>query len=70
VLSHQKKEDAKEWPLGAVEPNPAYRPPAEPLKPWSERHPSILYTVLGAAVLGLGIATVRFAMRIRKPPPQ
>jgi hypothetical protein len=28
----------------------------------------ILYTVLGAAVLGLGVATVRFAMRIRKPP--
>jgi len=70
VLSHQKKEDAKEWTLGAVEPNPSYRPPAEPLKPWSERHPGILYTVLGAAVLGLGIATVRFAMRIRKPPAQ
>ncbi len=68
VLSHQKNEnEAKAWTLAAVETNPAYRPPAEPVKPWSERHPFVLYSVLTGAVLALGIATVRFAMRIRRP---
>src|SRR5258708_1087111 len=56
VLSHQKAEEAKTWTLGPAEANSLYRPPAEPVKPWSERHPAILYTVLGGAVLGLGIA--------------
>ncbi len=51
--------------LGAQEPNPAYRPPPVPKKPWSEQHPAILYTVLGGAVLALGIATFRFAARLR-----
>jgi hypothetical protein len=55
------------WPLGAAENNPAYHPPPEPKKPWSEQHPAILYTVLGAAVLALGIATVRFMARLRTP---
>jgi len=53
------------WTPGAAEVNPAYRPPPAPLKPWSEQHPAILYTVLGGAVLALGIATLRFAMRLR-----
>lgn len=52
-------------PLGSPEPNPAYRPPAPPRKPWSEQHPAILYTVLGGAVLALGIATFRFAARLK-----
>jgi len=42
------------------EPNPDYRPPPPPVKPWSERHPGILYTVLVGAVLGLGAATLSF----------
>jgi hypothetical protein len=53
------------WTLGPGGPNPAYRPPAAPRKPWSEQHPAILYTVLGGAVLALGIATFRFAARLR-----
>jgi hypothetical protein len=51
--------------LGPAELNPAYRPPPPPKKPWSEQHPAILYTVLGGAVLALGIATFRFASRLR-----
>jgi len=51
--------------LGAAEANPAYRPPPAPRKPWSEQHPAILYTVLAGAVLALGIATLRFAARLR-----
>ncbi|MGA3190155.1 MAG: DUF3999 family protein [Bryobacteraceae bacterium] len=53
------------WILGPAEINPGYRAPAAPTKPWSEQHPAILYTVLGGAVLALGIATFRFAARLR-----
>ncbi len=53
------------WPMRPSEVNPAYRPPPVPKKPWSEQHPAILYTVLGGAVLALGIATFRFAARLR-----
>jgi hypothetical protein len=55
------------WTFGPQEPNPDYRPPPVPRKPWSEQHPAILYTVLGGAVLALGIATFRFAARLRTP---
>jgi hypothetical protein len=53
--------------LNAAEANPAYHAPAPPRKPWSEEHPAILYTVLGGAVLALGIATLRFMARLRTP---
>jgi hypothetical protein len=53
------------WVLDRQEPNPLYRPPAPTKKPWSEQHPAILYTVLGGAVLALGIATLRFAARLK-----
>jgi hypothetical protein len=53
------------WTLSPAELNPSYRPPPIPRKPWSEQHPAILYTVLGGAVLSLGIATLRFAARLR-----
>jgi hypothetical protein len=53
------------WTLDRQEPSPFYRPPVPPKKPWSEQHPAILYTVLGGAVLALGIATYRFAVRLR-----
>jgi Protein of unknown function (DUF3999) len=55
------------WTLDRQEPSPFYRPPPPPKKPWSEQHPAILYTVLGGAVLALGIATFRFASRLRRP---
>jgi hypothetical protein len=53
------------WPLSPAEANPTYRPPTPPKKAWSEQHPTILYTVLAGAVLALGIATFRFAARLR-----
>jgi len=56
------------WPLSPGEVNPAYRPPPLPKKPWSEQRPAILYTVLGGAVLALGIATFRFAARLGRRP--
>lgn len=66
VLARRKNTEVN-WILGPAEANPAYHPPPEPKKPWSEQHPAILYTVLGAAVLALGIATLRFMARLRTP---
>ena len=65
LLSRREPATEAQWTLGAAEPNPLYRPPPTPKKPWSEQHPAILYTVLGVAVLALGIATFRFAARLR-----
>lgn len=64
VLAHRSIAETS-WSLSGVEVNPVYRPPAAPKKPWSEQHPAILYTVLGGAVLALGVATFRFAARLR-----
>jgi Protein of unknown function (DUF3999) len=49
-----------EWKL-----NPDYRSPGEAGKPWSERHPALLYGVLGLAVVGMGLVTVRFLMKVK-----
>jgi len=53
--------------LAPAESNPLYHAPPAPRRPWSEQHPAILYTVLGGAVLALGIATLRFMARLRSP---
>lgn len=45
---------------GAEEPNPDYREKPPPVKPWSERHPAVLYVTLALAVVGMGTVTVRF----------
>jgi hypothetical protein len=45
--------------LRGEEINPAYR---EPQKPWTERHPQVLYAVLAAAILVIGFAAVRLLM--------
>ena len=49
-----------EWQL-----NPDYRPPAAPAKPWSERNPALLYGVLAAAIVVMGVVTVRFLIKVR-----
>ena len=65
TLSHLEEAAAANAQLGPAELNPTYHPPPPLKKPWSEQHPAILYTVLGGAVLALGIATFRFAARLR-----
>jgi hypothetical protein len=67
LLSRREHVTETRWVLNSAEVNPAYRAPPAPRKPWSEQHPAILYTVLGGAVLALGIATLRFMMRLRTP---
>ncbi len=45
--------------LGAREANPGYKPPLEPVKPWTERFPGLLYGVMGLAVFGIGWMALR-----------
>ena len=45
--------------LGAREANPGYKPPPEPVKPWTERFPGLLYGVMGVAVVGIGWMALR-----------
>ena len=42
---------------GAERRNAAYRPPQ---KPWSDRYPALLYSVLAAAIVSMGYVAVRF----------
>ncbi|HXI42335.1 MAG TPA: DUF3999 family protein [Bryobacteraceae bacterium] len=46
-------------------PNPAYRPPPPPVKPWSERYPQVLYGILLIAVLIMGYITIRFMLKVK-----
>jgi hypothetical protein len=55
----------EEASVGAQEQNPVYIPPEPPLKPWTDRHPAMLYTILSAAILGLGYGSVKFLLRLR-----
>ena len=48
----------------APESNPNYQPLPEPGKPWTDRYPALLYTILGAAVLAMGYVTVRFLRKV------
>jgi hypothetical protein len=54
--------------VGKVEENPAFRPPPEPRKPWTDRYPALLYAVLGTAVLGMGYIAVRFLRKVLAAP--
>ena len=45
--------------LGPREANPDYRPPPEPVKPWTERFPGLLYGVLAITAAGLGWMALR-----------
>jgi hypothetical protein len=50
---------------GPQQPNPRYAPPAGRTQPWTERHPQLLYSVLAAAIAGLGYITFRLLRTVR-----
>jgi hypothetical protein len=52
---------------GAARRNPGYKPPE---KPWSERHPELLWTTLAIAVLSMGYVTVRFLQKVIQAQPK
>jgi hypothetical protein len=62
---------AREAPLpetaiaaGTEQPNTLYREKPPPAKPWSEKHPEILYVTLALAVVAMSIVTVRFLRKV------
>lgn len=68
---------ARQQPLPEITPsvrewqsNPAYVPPAEEQKPWTERYPGVFYTVLGTAVAGMLVLTLQFLNKIRRQSPE
>lgn len=63
VLAKSSVESASTVNAGAEEANAGYEPPAPPVVPFSDRHPELLYGVLGIAVLALGFLTVRFIQK-------
>jgi hypothetical protein len=50
--------DARAARPGAVAENPAYTPRPD-LRPWSDRHPAVVWTALALAVLALGVLALR-----------
>lgn len=50
VLSRRAPEPEVVLAAGAVIWNPAFRPPPAPARPWTERHPALLYAVLAASI--------------------
>lgn len=51
--------------IGEWRVNPAYQAPAKPVAPWSERHPAVLYAVLGVAVACMAALTILFFLQVR-----
>jgi hypothetical protein len=66
ILARRAPEPAIMLTAGPAQRNPAYVPPPVPEKPWSDRYPAVLYTVLAAAILGMGYVTVRFLMKVKQ----
>lgn len=54
--------DAK---LAAEQPNPQYQKPKPPETPWTDRHPTVLYVILIAAIVVMGAAAVKFLLKIK-----
>lgn len=51
--------------LGPEQRNPDYKPKPPAEKPWSDRHPNILYGVLAASIVAMGYITIRFLLKVR-----
>jgi hypothetical protein len=63
VLARSSIESASTINAAAQEANPGYIEPPTPAKPFSDRHPELLYAILGVAVLAIGYMTVRFLQK-------
>jgi hypothetical protein len=50
--------------LGPELPNPAYHPPAAEARPFTERHPEVLWIALIAAILALGLVAFRSSRHV------
>jgi hypothetical protein len=50
--------------LGPEELNASYRAPAAPLRPFTERHPELLWIALIAVICALGIVALKAARNV------
>ena len=50
--------------LGPEQLNPNYHAPAAPLRPFTERHPELLWIALIAAICALGVVALRSARNV------
>ena len=66
ILAKRAPEQAVIVAAGPQELNPGYRREEPPAKPWSERHPEVLYVTLGLAVAGMGWYCVRFLREVKR----
>jgi hypothetical protein len=65
ILAREAPQPEVRAVLLAPADNPGYRPPPPPVKPWSERHPQLLYATLAIAILFMGYITVRFLFKVK-----
>ncbi len=55
--------------VGEFEPNPDYRPPEPPDRPWTEQYPTLLPTALIVSIALMALLTVRFLRKVRGAGP-
>lgn len=65
ILSSRQVAAERLTALGPQERNPDYRPPPSPAKPWSDRHPIVLYGALTAAVVVMGSLSLRLLLKAK-----
>ena len=63
VLGHRKPMPVAAPAVEGWKMNADYRPARIP---WTDRYPVVLYLLLGTAIVGMGLATILFLMKVRK----
>jgi hypothetical protein len=66
ILARRAPEEAVVIAAGPQELNPRHIGEIARGKPWSERHPELLYVTLGLAVLGMGWYCLRFLRGLKR----
>ncbi|HEX5234037.1 MAG TPA: DUF3999 family protein [Silvibacterium sp.] len=61
-----REKNAARASLGPEEQNPQYQPPPD-MRPFTERHPALLWIALLAAIFTLGVIALRSSRQIQKP---
>ena len=66
ILARRAPEEAVVIAAGPQELNPSHVGETPRTKPWSDRHPEVLYVTLGLAVLAMGWYCLRFLREIKR----
>jgi hypothetical protein len=65
ILARHAPESETAVAVGVQQKNPIYSPPPPPAKPWSDRHPALLYGTLATAIVSMGYITIRFLAKVK-----